>query len=311
MSERSTVLGEYAAIKRDRERRDRGRKIAIVGAVVAVIAAIAIAGLVYYKNSTMSWTDEMWYQHAQELWPGQKDSVSYWSLSSSVFIEDNDSDYDNNCVESFHLYYTCSPVSYQIEMNSDRLHDRRVEYELAQNIEIISENNYFSLVVNGNDPGYLCRQKPPVADEWLNDYSLNNIFLPELESADDIAFSYRESNSNELFITLDENRIPANIRKAIIKDMFGSNSDADEVIIASCELSVRVTESEIKGWTISIQAADKNVGWVNYYRSYYMAKDDGFYYRVQDGVPVSSWDEVEEYRNITPVNYWQEIENGN
>ena len=45
MSERSTVLGEYAAIKRDRERRDRGRKIAIVGAVVAVIAAIAIAGL--------------------------------------------------------------------------------------------------------------------------------------------------------------------------------------------------------------------------------------------------------------------------
>ena len=26
---------------------------------------------------------------------------------------------------------------------------------------------------------------------------------------------------------------------------------------------------------------------------------------------VPSWDEVEEYRNITPVNYWQEIENGN
>ena len=303
MSERSTVLGEYEAIKRDRLRREKSRKLIIVGVVLLSIIGMAAAGYFMYKNSTMSWNDQQWYQRALEIWPKQKDNVSYWSVSSNIFIRDEDDDYDNSCVESFSMYYNSSAMSYKIDLYNYRVGPNRVEHEESQTIELIYENKTYGMMFDTDGVLHVSKSKPEIVDKWLSEYALDNIFLPELQE-DDIQFSYRNKDSDDIYLFIDPERIPEAQQRKMIREMFGNN-DTD-AIITSCSISVSVKENEITGWSIDVDAIGDQIGTVYYSRSYYMAADDGFYNHVDSGELVLDWNELDKYVNIRELNYWKE-----
>ena len=300
MAERSTVLGEYGTILKEKKQAELRRKFLIIGLAVLFVALIAGGWYYYYNNSTLSWNDEQWYNHARSVLEANKQDIQYYSLSGNSFVEDKDYDYDNNCLEYFYFYVSKEGDSKSVELNNNCYLGTRVDYENSQSYSYATDGKLHSLSYN-NDELYVSKTAPEFINEWEKEYSLENIYLPALEEVE-ITYTYKESRSDDITVVTDFNALPKERQDAIMTAMFGEGYDINQTIITECMINVGIEADRVSDYSITVNGTDSKTGKVTYYRDYYLSYDESYVYVSDYGEVVTDWSQTKAVQEMLPLN---------
>ncbi|MBQ9036083.1 MAG: hypothetical protein IJ115_01290 [Erysipelotrichaceae bacterium] len=300
MAERSTVLGEYGTIQKEKKQAALRRKFLIIGLVVLFVALVGGGWYYYYNNSTLSWNDEQWYEHAVIVLDDNKKEINYWSISANAFVEDEDYDYDNSCLEYFYFYISKESGSISINLNNNCYDGHRVDYELGQNYDYSTDGSIHSLYYN-NEYSYVSKIRPDFISEWEKDFTLDNIYLPDPDDIE-ITYSYKESHSDDIMFTTDMSSLPQNMQDAIYTSMFGKDYDVSQIIITEVLLSVEIENDRVESYSITVNGKDVNTGKVSYSRDYYLSYDEAYVYVSDSGEVVTDWSSTKAVQEMLPLN---------
>ncbi len=304
MAQRSTVLSEYSTILKERERDKKLRVLFIIGVVLLIIGLVSGGIYYWYNHSTASWDDYQWYEHALNVLADNKEETNYWSVSGNTFLQDNDQDYDNNCLEYFYFYVDTDGRAYSVTLENSCFNGRRVDYENSQRMDAgYDQGLYYLTDVTDSyyNDSYISKSEPGFIRNWASEFSLDNVFLPAMEDMR-ITYSYRENNEDLIYVSVSPYDLPENMYNNIMTSMFGADYDENEVIITECQISFEIKKDHVTDWNIDVTGSD-SAGTYKYSRRYYLSYDESYVNIVKDGIAVSDWSEVEEVRNMWPLNY--------
>lgn len=310
MANQSTVLGEYNSIQQEKKKAKTKRMVLIVALAVVFVAA-AIGGWYYfYNHSTLSWNDEQWYEHARSVLNDNRKAVNYWSVSGDCYLKDAGLDYDKSCMESFHFYVSREDHAISVDFTNSCYDSDRVDYDHSQYYEYTTDGAIYALSYN-HEQQYISKIKPSFIDEWEKEYTLDRIFIPELEKAE-IVYSYKEGHSDDIYAEVDPDDLPKDLYDGIMKSMFGDEFDINNTIVSRCEISFSIDHDQIESWGILVKARDTYTGTVEYSRSYYLSYDDSYIYMPDSGDIVTDWAECEAVKQMLPITNRIEgkVENG-
>ena len=301
-----TVVEFHREQEQEKLRRLKKQKTTKILLIIVSIGILISGAAVIYFYTSLSWSDEKWYDHAYSLLDKSLKETEYWSYQESVQLETADYDYDYGYLEL--VSADCDRIDDDLQINFSNQADELVRLDYDQydmfylqkynnNYYLFDDNSYSDTYMNC----YVSDTRPVIYDVIEQKTALGNIIMTSPEVTEVVYNDRYDFNERALSLKVNPSDIPASLKAMALKESFGdANASA---IFENAAFFIDLEDDKITSWTFEVSCIGENYATI-YSLRYYLYFDEAYINtNHQNAIKVSDWNTNELILKIRPLNY--------